>query len=568
MPMVHREAELRILERGLANAAAQEGGMVVVSGEPGIGKTSLLRELAGRAERRGFAVVYVSSPPQSAPDQELVWQRICRGLCEKLKVARIAAGSTPKQEAAERNVDGVPNWVIPGQGWQGAPNAQSMATLSAWIVKLLSAVSSDCPVLLAVDDIHYADERSVELLGCLSYSLDRLPVLFALAYSPSRLIGRPRGDGTLEVVAARGSVMDIGPLNEDATRQFLSHITGLVPDPHLVSLVWQLTGGNPRFILECEPIIGDLSRISAQVHCNVEIRVPSAIRMAIKERLKLLSPEAKQVLDIGSLFPNAFDGELVSAVADLGEAKTYAALTELQSAGLIRAITDRTYDCNHGFTKELLYRELSVPRRFYLHRRIANALEAHDSPYVGSNGLQLVHHLARSGEPRLVDRAVRYAQLTGRQFASIREFSMAAEVYSLALNAIESEPGFDMGEMCKILMALGEVQSEAGQIEDAQRSFCRAATLAQDLGNTESLVRIALGMPDLSWPQAESPNEAAIILAQQSLASVPENTNEKLLLTARLAAELSYFKDQRSRSEDLFDEAAEWNAGRPDATKR
>ena len=255
--------------------AAKEGRLIVVSGEPGIGKTSLLRELAERADRRGFVVLHVSSPPQRRPDQELVWQRIWRGLCDRLQPVRGASVSASNQRDPERNVDGVHNWGIAGQTWQGAPDVRSMATLSAWIVRLLSAVSKECPVLLAVDDLHYADERSLELLGCLSQSLDRLPVLFALACSPSRLIGHPQAEGTIEIVAGRGSVMDIGPLNEDATKQLLNQITGLAPEPHLVSLVWQLTGGNPRFILECEPIIGELSRVSTQVHCNFEIRVPA-----------------------------------------------------------------------------------------------------------------------------------------------------------------------------------------------------------------------------------------------------------------------------------------------------
>ena len=290
--------------------------------------------------------------------------------------------------------------------------------------------------------------------------------------------------------------------------------------------------------------------------------------MAIKERLKLLSSEAKQVLDIGVLFPNAFNAQLLVEAADLGQAKTYAGLTELQNAGLIRAVTERTYECSHGFTKELVYRELSVPQRLYLHRRIANALEAQDVSYVGAKGLQIVYHLARSGEPRLIDRAVRHAQLAGRQLASIRDFSTAAQIYSLAVSALESEPGFDSGEMCNLLMELGTVQSEAGQIDEAQGSLCRAATLAQRLGNTESLVRIALGMPDLSWPEAESPNEAVVMLAEQLLSSVPENTNEKVLLTARLAAELSCFKDRSLRSENLFDEAAEMEPAKRDEKLR
>jgi tetratricopeptide (TPR) repeat protein len=555
MALVEREAELRILNRELVGAAAKRGGLVVLSGEPGIGKTSLLRELGVQAESAGFRVLHVLSSPQHVSDQDVLWQRIWRGLRTMASADGVVAASASPWRSAEHHVNGHVDGYIGDLGTAELPDGQSSAVLSASILRLLDAVSQNCPLLVAIDDTHYADERSLELLEFLSHSASCLPVLIVSACRSCALARGSQSHGVVEVLAACGKVVDIGPLAEDAAAQLLGRITNLKLDRHLVALVCQLTGGNPRFILECEPIVGDLYRMTRRGSSKVGIRVPTAIRLAIKDRIRPLSSEAKQVLDVGALFPNGFSSHLISEVADLDENETHSALMELQSAGLVRAMTDRTYDCAHGFTKELLYRELSVPRRSYLHRRIASALEAHDSPYGGANAAQIVHHLTCSGEPRLVDRAIRYAQAAGKELVSIREFSMAAELYSLVINSIDAEPSCDIGEKCRILLALGAVQREIGQIENAQRSFCRAAGLAQDRGDKESLVRIALGMPDAGWPLSESPNEVAIMLAEQSLNWVADNSSEKMLLIGRLAAELSYFKDRYSRSEALVNEA-------------
>ncbi len=151
----------------------------------------------------------------------------------------------------------------------------------------------------------------------------------------------------------------------------------------------------------------------------------------------------------------------------------------------------------------------------------------------------------RSGQPQMIERAIRYAQFAARHFASVRAFAKATEMYSAAISAIESQNMLDSRELCGMLIALAETQREAGEVQSSQQSFCRAALLAQDLADMEGLSQIALGMPELGWPFADTPNGVALILAQKSLASLAGgDSTERALLTARVAAELSYLKGQ------------------------
>jgi predicted ATPase len=554
MTLVGREGEIRRLERALARAASKEGGVIMLSGEPGIGKTSLLRELGLCAAGQGFASVYGRCLPEHLPNQDSIWQRIWRGLCEK----RSCHGTLTGAPSTLQPPDADPNASLNKEVYPHTEHGQSVAAPFDLVLDQLERVSRGCPVLVCVDDIHYADEASLKLLGFLSHSLDCLPVLFALTFSSSELFSRPEARWMVEVIGARGRGVEIGPLDEDATRQLLLDVMGQTPDDRIVRSVRHLTGGNARFTLECGAILGDLNGAHPQVSSNYEVRIPSAVRVAIKERLQPLSLEAKKILEVGTLFPKGFDPQLVLEVADFNEAEIQAGIAELEGKGLIRLATDHNYDYTHGFTRELLYRELSPARRSYLHRRIATALETHDPHQVNSNARQIAEHLMRSGEPQMIERAIRYAEFAARHFASVRAFAKATEMYSAAINAIESRDMLDSGELCRMLTALGENQREAGEVQFAQQSFCRAARLAQDLADNERLVQIALGMPDLGWPFADSPNGVALILAQKSLASLSGGDGiERALLTARVAAELSYLKGQSQRSELLFDEAVD-----------
>jgi tetratricopeptide (TPR) repeat protein len=551
MPLVGREGEFRILDRALASAASREGGVIVLSGEPGIGKTSLLRELGSRAESHGLASVCGRCLPQHLSNQDLIWRRIWRSLSEKGACGVMLPAALTHPDPGARQ-------SLSTEVYPQTEQAHLAAAPFELILDLLERVSGDSPLLVCVDDIHYADEASLKLLGFLSHSLDRLPILFALTYSSSELTSRPETLRMVESIGCRGRGVEITPLDEDATSQLLYEVTGVTPDDWIVHSVRYLTGGNARFTLECGAILGDLKSASPRIPLNYEVRIPSAVRVALKERLKPLSLGAKEILEVGTLFPEGFDPQLVLEVADLNEAEVQAGIAELEGKGLIRLATDSNYGYTHGFTRELLYRELSAPRRSYLHRRIATALEAHDPHEVKGNAHQIAEHLMRSGEPQMVERAIRYAQFAARSFASARAFAKAMEMYSAAISAIESQNMVDRGDLCGTLIALGDIQREAGEVQSAQQSFCRAARLAQDLADKERLVQIALGMPELGWPLADRRNGVALMLAQESLASLAGgDSTERALLTARVAAELSYLKGQRRRSEQLFAEAVD-----------
>jgi type II secretory pathway predicted ATPase ExeA len=539
MLLAGRERELRALEAALDSAAESQGGVILLSGESGIGKTRLLGELTVRGENQGFIVVRAASMPQHMRNKELVWQRIWRELSDGATSGHIPFSETPNLQ----RFNGYP-----------AGTETYSATLFQALADRVLELSREAPVLITVDDVHHADESSLELLRFLAHSLESLPALLALAYSPSAFEHPPAG-WIVELIAARARAIEIAPLDEQATGQLLQQLMGSTPDECIIRSVRRLTGGNPRFILGCGSVAED--RDDLLMPHSHKLKIPSTIRIGMKERLKLLSPEAKKMLETAAVFPAAFDVRLMFEVAGLGDAELHAAIIELEGAGLVQPLSDHTYDFVHGFTRELLYRQISVQKRSYLHSCIASVLEIQETE-VNGNAYQISKHLLRTGEPQNLERAIHYARLAAKQFAAMREFGKAAEVYLTAIDATEAQAGFDAPTVCDLLIVLGEMQVEARDIDAAQQSLCRAARIAQELDDVERIARIALAMPNGGWPLASVPNGTALMLAQKALAATSESDSiQKALLVARVAGELSYVPDRRVSSAELFNEAVQ-----------
>jgi tetratricopeptide (TPR) repeat protein len=524
-----------MVDTALSRAAAGEGGLIVISGEPGIGKTSLLRHLRSSAQSESFIVLNVGSALPNTPNKEIVWKRIWSELCQRHALARLAP-------------DG--NETLLAQFSEGySPSAFQT------IIEAAQRLSGESPLLITVDDIHQVDKASLELLGLLADSFESLRAILAVAYNPSAMAGRTEAGWAVELMASRGRSVEIAGVDEDATKQILEQVASFTPDERIVRSVRHLTGGNPRFVLACGSVVSDLNRL--RVSHGSRIRIPGTIRAAIIERLKPLSLAAKKVAQVGALFRAGFESNLIYRLANLSTTELHKAVVELENAGLIVSLTDETFDFRHGFTRELLYRDMPVDKRSYLHSRIANILEM-DGSQLNGKAVQISEHLIGSGQPRNLEQAIHYAQDAAVHLAARRQFSSSAEMYSTAVSAAEALPGFDRARLCRMLIALGEVQRQAWDIEAAQQTFARAARLAQDLSDNGQLAQIALKLPDLGWPLGSAMNATALMIAEKALAAIPKgDSTQKTLLFARVAAELSYIPDRRTSSEQLFNEAVE-----------
>jgi tetratricopeptide (TPR) repeat protein len=555
--LLGRDPEFRILGRSLSDVASGKGEVVLISGEPGIGKTSLLDELRVRAEACGFLVSYIRCAPQGLAGVDSPWRHIVRALL---------ASAPPTEIDPQWRID-CPMFTSPdGTPGEGSPSSDKCihCLRPGWwgdseprhsIRRLFEIVSRVHPLLVILDDLHNADECSLELLHLASDGVRDMRVLIVGAYS---VCGMPVGSltrSTVESIRRSARHMELAPLEPAMTGDLLTQLLGDGRDESLIRHVHDLTGGNPGLILET--VYGSLKEAGTNSLDAVRVKVPSAIRAVIEERLAALSPEAIKLLGVASAIGDTFETELVLRVAHLGRAQALFALTELEDAGLVRPAAEQQYRLVNGFLKKVLYEQLPTTARATLHRQLANALEGQDSHNIESHADDIARHLLASRDAGAIQRAMDLAEISARHRACQRDFRKAAEMYSLALDAIDLGGRPDETRRCDILTRLGDAQNQAGDLGAAHATICRAAEIGQRLGDWLRLAEIVLAAPT-PHPLSGSPNELVIMFAEKVLGSLQErDVAQRALVMARLAVELSYIRTERERSEQLVAHALE-----------
>ena len=560
MLLVGKELEFRVLARSLNEAASSKGGVVLLSGEPGIGKSTLLVELSAGTEAEGFRTVRARCAPRDLPGVGSPWLRIIRdcsttefsddlSLCPRFSGASLTA---PDGTSAD------------GSALSGGACSEIERLLGVtkpapklflWMLELLEIASRPHPLLVTLDDLHHADEPSLELLLFLTHALHDLPVLVAAAYRPLGISDHAARQ-TIGAIKRNARNIEVMPLSEEVTGELLSRILPRTPDRSLVRRVHALTGGNPLFILE-GGFVGQGQDIAPSSE-SFGAKVPSTIRGIIQERLRTLAPGARKLLGTASVIGETFEPELAFRVLDFDREDARSSLVELEGEGLIRPADGRCYGFVQGFVRLVAYEEFPTAEKASLHRRIATALEAQHAHEIEAYTGEIAWHLLKSRDVRAMEKVVDYAKMAGRRCAQAAEFVAASRMYSIAIEAINLHCCPDPIRLCDILTALADAQKHAGDFQASQETFCRAAESAQRLGDWQRVAQISADVPEFDWPLPGSSNVVAALLADRALDSLAEHhAAQRALAMARLAAELSYVRNQRERSEELAARAME-----------
>ena len=384
-PLVGRAAELGLLDRAVAELDRREGGALVVAGEPGIGKTRLLAELAARADARGHIVLAGGASELEADLPFWVFADALEEYVAGVEPRRLASlGDDVRAELAH---------VFPALGAAAAAASPDERYRTHRAVReLLERLAASKPLVLVLDDVHWADAASVELLGALLRRPPDAAVLLALAARPRQIpdrlavaLERARRDGTL----AR---LELGALPRADARQLLGDAIGET----LADALYAESGGNP-FYLE------QLARVSAARPPGGEtvlagVEVPSAVAAALAEELALLSPATRRVFEGAAVAGDPFEPELAAAAAAVDEGAVMQALDELLALELVRR-TDvpRRLRFRHPLVRRAVYE--AAPGGWVLgaHERCAEALARAGASATGR--AHHVEHAARHGDP-------------------------------------------------------------------------------------------------------------------------------------------------------------------------
>jgi DNA-binding CsgD family transcriptional regulator/RecA/RadA recombinase len=382
--LVGRAEEIGSIEGLLDELGQGRPGSVEVVGEPGIGKTRLLRELAARAQARGHLVLSGSA---SELERDLPFSVFVDALDEYvagLEPERLAALDDQVQAELAHVFPSL--WGLAG-GREVALQHERHRSHRA-IRELLERLAAPTPLVLVLDDVHWADSASVELLGALLRRPPATAVLIALAVrprqTPERLwaaLERAHREGVLTRI-------DLGALSLAEARAFL----GGSLDATQTAALYEESGGNPFYLQELARTPELAPAASAAAELSLAIGVPSGVAAALTEELGLLSDTARLVLQGAAVAGDPFEPELAGAAAGTSEASTMDALDELLQLDLVRT-TDvpRRFRFRHPLVRRAVYETAAGGWRLGAHERCAEALAAR-----GATAAARAHHVERS----------------------------------------------------------------------------------------------------------------------------------------------------------------------------
>ena len=508
-PFTGRAAELRRLHE--LRATPQ---LILVEGEAGMGKTRLVETF--------LAQVQITPGEEHVP---LVLIGHARQLESRL----------PYQPLIEalRALVALPTWAtlrqqinLPVLWWQeiarllpevgdvapavAAPRTPDESRLWEGVFQLLAALAQQQPLILFLDDLHWADAATLGLLGYLvrQAATTQWPITFIAASHPPQ----PSSEiAVLRQTLLRAELLaqiHLERLEADAVMALARWLSPNYGYP-LGNWLFRASEGIPFVLAELVRYIRDQKILLPDGSVNLSLLpttpiVPPTVYTLIQARLASLSDAARRVLDAAVAIGREFDFEIVGRAAALSDTATLDALDELRQARLISAVDERRFAFDHTLTLEVAYQEVGELRHRLLHRRVAATLESiHEDSLDEVAGL-LAEHYAAGDQPAL---AAKYARRAGERAVRLAAWKAAIGFFRQALAAT---PTAEQGEL---LLALGSAQLQAGELAAAEASHNALLSMPTTQSQPATL-RAALGtLGEALILQARYP--AVMALAQQ-----------------------------------------------------
>jgi class 3 adenylate cyclase len=391
--LIRRDDELGVLEDALLAARRGESRFVVLAGEAGIGKTRLSRELTREARELGCAVLSGGASDAEVSLPYLPFVEAIGNYLDEQDLDRLREALGPAL--------GELGQLFPGLAGDRLPEptndpGQAKLRLFEAVVSLLALPARDRTLLLVIEDVHWADASTRELLDYLARRLTDLPSLIVVTYRADELHRRHPFLPTLQGWRRSGvaDILELEPLSEDGIGEMLAAILG--PDSvdrELHELMLERTEGNP-FVLEemlREVVESSGSGDGLDSDAVGRTRLPESVRHAILLRVQRLGDERSAVLESAAALGRSFDAEMLLAVSGEPESTVHDALEAAISQQLIEEDPARPgrYSWRHALTQEAIYAEIVTPRRQSIHSRAAEALAGRESTHPA----ELANHL-------------------------------------------------------------------------------------------------------------------------------------------------------------------------------
>ena len=566
--LVGRDEEQARLEVNLKAISAGDGPRaVLLSGEPGIGKTTLASETAQLAHAGGATVLY------GRCDDELAvpYQPFVEAIGELFANAPEATVDSVDQRQLAELARILPQIRHQHPDLPATPSTDSEADqyrLFNAVGAVLTHLAERTPVVFVLDDLHWADKPTVLLLRHLVTTLPSSPVLLLGTYRESDLSGSHPMTAGLAALRREASVerISVDGLDDIGVVALLEGLAGHdIGDEgiDLAHAVRRETGGNPfftaevlRHLVETDALRQDADGRWGMTVDLASVGLPASVREVVAQRVRRLGDEVGHVLTVASVIGREFDLALLAPAAERSELAVLEALemaTERAVVAEVDGYPDR-FTFTHALFQHTLYEELSATRRARLHRHIGELLEGVCGTDPGDRIGELANHWVAAIRPTELTKALGYVRRAGEWALTSSAPDEAARWFAQARELLEAHGSEDPADLLDVLISLGEAQRMAGE-PTFRETLLAAAAGAAEQGDVRRLVAAVLANHRGMASSIGEVDHERIDVLRQALAAVGDDDSAaSARLLANLATEVS-FSDERGSVRPLAAQA-------------
>lgn len=516
-PFVGRAAQLKQLSARLDGVCNGQGSIAMVVGEAGIGKTRILEEFADLARQRSIKVLEGACyegewQAPYGPFSEFIAEFARTADPVELRRA-LGSGASTLARVAPSLRQYLSDLGEPAPLERDEERFRLLDSMSQFLI----AVSHDTPLVLILDDMHWADRGTVGMLNHVARVTATNPILLVIVYRGAE-VGRTHPiSGALAAMRRlrNTETIELRGLDSVEVASMLRMIANQDAPETLVSALESETSGNPFFIREVLLHLREEGKIFnaggdwADVARGVELEIPDGVRDVVDKRIGRLSDDVRRLLSVGAAFKGAFSFDVTAAVAELDEAAALAAVDEALEAQLLRpGANSDSLDFTHALIRHTLYSGMNPARRVRLHRKIAEAMEKTWGEQVREHAAEVAYQFWRGASASGGDRGVEYSIAAADQAEAAYAHEEAIAFIRIALDLLPANDSRRVSLLGRLSISLawtGDPDGACGLASQASDLIVRAEGNAAATVYLERVARAlyAAGYARASWKIAQ-----------------------------------------------------------------
>ncbi|NOT55801.1 MAG: AAA family ATPase [Deltaproteobacteria bacterium] len=540
---VGRKHELGQLQTVLTQVLASRGQLLLLAGEPGVGKTRLAEQFATVARQQHLTALWGRCWEGDGAPAFWPWVQIVRSyvrLCPPdVLAADMGSGAGDIAHVVAEVRERLPHLIPTPARESESARFRFFDSFTTWLKK----AATRQPLLLILDDLHWADVSSLRLLQFFARELHDARVLVLGTYRETDIDHAHPLSDALGVLARESQHVNLPGLTREEVAQFIAAVLGTSPPTELVTSVHERTEGNPFFVSELVHVLTSEGRLHGSVATMFQdIGLPQSVRATIRRRLTRVSHDCRRLLARAAVIGREFTVDVLQEVSALSEPShpllPFPLLDEALATRLIEHTGDNVtrYRFLHALVRETLYGDIASTERAHLHRLVGEAVERRYHTYLRPYLAELADHFLKAAQEGTIEKAVRYLTQAGERADALLAYEEAAVHYERALTVLPLQETTEE-QRCDLLLALGDTCAKAGDTLRAREAFQQAAAIARKRKAAERLAQAALGYGGRGgWGEGGIMDDALVRVLEEALAELPHHESP---LRARLLARLS-----------------------------